>query len=813
MASIFSFTGPTRVSSPWLKPQDPGKLPQPDQHDGPGQHTGKSREPRPRLLADYGITKLDPEPQEGPVEYKLHLLLPGRDRRKYSVYTSSNKRTQSTNSASNISRQERLEHLSTQLLWRLKQSSQYHATSSRQDTKAPVLPEDIVESGQVQKPDKLPIGLEDSQGALYEIGVHDGGTLVGLPRDEMDQSLLVLRNMAASLGCDVKVLRVVEVGDCEYEEEGINHRAKLLVCEALVTPDMALNKDGSAQGQSMTPQIRVTLAGPTTAGKTTLLGTLSTGTLDNGEGSSRLNHLRHRHEVASGLTSSVAHELIGYNAGSIFSYGRDNVESWIDIHDGAEGGRLVFISDSAGATRYRRTILRGLVGWAPHWIFLCIAVNDTSFSTGRRGGELTPEPNPDLAAEQLDLCLKLGVPLVIAITKCDVGSQLSIRAVFSRAKEAVERAGRKLVLVPVDQSSETNLTEVPARDDEVLRKLMERLGNEGALSCVPIIFTSAVKGAGIGRIHALLANLSIPPTPKWDDFTGPVLNPEQPKALFHIDDKYTIPARIHPLTSNTGQPTHEGCVVSGYVRFGSLSIGDRIVVGPFAPKDDDSQDQPLEDRPSPRLGAEGLSISQSSPDLARLAARNAVSASKIPGEWHRGRIATVRNLRLPVQCLAAGQVGTLGIILDSPEHMARIRKGMVVAIPTAQMENSGVGLQAASRLTASFKDEKAASLAPGSDIHVYAASVRIAAKVTQVVRLPSQPDGSKTATDEIDDVFSLNDQASSLVPENSPAAATTVEVSLELFSSRAWIEMGSQLLVLYKTGLEALVGRVVEIGE
>jgi GTPase len=814
MASIFTFAGPTRVSSPWLKPHEPVKTHQPQESNR--QHEEKRREPQPLLqrLADYGITKLEPEPQEGPVEYKLHLLLPGRDLRKYSVYSTSSKRTQSINATSNMSRQERLEHLSTQLLWRLKQSSQYHATSSRQDTKPPVLPEDIVDSGRVPKPDKLPIGLEDSQGALYEIGVHDGGALIGLPQDEMAESLLVLRNMAASLGCDVKVLREVEVGHCEYEENGASHKAKLVVCEALVMPDLALNKDGSSLGQSTTPQIRVTLAGPTTAGKTTLLGTLSTGTLDNGEGSSRLNHLRHRHEVVSGLTSSVAHELIGYSAGSIFSYGRQNVESWIDIHDGAEGGRLIFISDSAGATRYRRTILRGLVGWAPHWIVLCIAINDTRFSGGRNGGDVAPEPDPDLTANQLDLCLKLGVPLVIAVTKCDIGSQQSFRAVFTRAKEMVERAGRKILLVPIDQGSHTNLTDVPARDDENLARVMDRVQDEGGpLSCVPIIFISAVKGTGIGSMHALLAHLPLPPTPHWDDLTGQVLNPEQPKSLFHIDDKFTIPARMKPVTSMADQPTPEGCVVSGYLRFGSLQVGSRVVVGPFPPQDEDAQDQHIEDRPSPRLGIEGLSVSHSSHDLARMAARNAISASKIPGEWHSGRIATVRNLRLPVQCLAPGQVGTLGIILDSAENVARIRKGMVVAVPTPQMDMVGIGLQAASRLTAVFAHVKAATLTVGSDVHVYDASVRIAARVTQVVQLASEVDGSMTATDEIDDVFSLNDQMNPSEREDGTHAAASVEVSLELFSSRAWIEMGSQILILYRSGLEALVGKVVEIGE
>ena len=64
-----------------------------------------------------------------------------------------------------------------------------------------------------------------------------------------------------------------------------------------------------------TEQLRVTLTGPTMSGKSTLLGTLTTSTLDNGRGKSRLSMLKHRHEITSGITSSVTQELLGYRDG------------------------------------------------------------------------------------------------------------------------------------------------------------------------------------------------------------------------------------------------------------------------------------------------------------------------------------------------------------------------------------------------------------------------------------------------------------------------------------------------------------------
>ena len=433
MASIFTYDpDPPRVSSPWLAPQaspNPSTL---QSNDG-------VQSPPPSLLADYGVTRLEAEPQEGPTEYKLHLLL--RPRRAYS--SSSTSRVASdlqqphnhsgdrpisepgvVLSASNQSRQNRLEQLTTQLLWRLQQSSPYHASASG-DLVLPQLPKATVTLNFPSRPGKVVAGLEESRGALYEIGVADNGTFLGLTSDEMDESLANLRAMASSLGCNVKVLRMVMVGECEWHESStivetfdapdgrlprdgkqpksskesngpsqtISHREPLWVAEALITPDLS-SKETSASVDAnldthygvqpranfsnhsqydknlairpVTSQLRITLTGPTTSGKSSLLGTLSTATLDNGRGKSRLSLLKHRHEIASGVTSSVTQELIGYNSDSVINYASGNVTTWTDIHASAENGRLVFVSDSAGHPRYRRTTVRGLVGWVPH---------------------------------------------------------------------------------------------------------------------------------------------------------------------------------------------------------------------------------------------------------------------------------------------------------------------------------------------------------------------------------------------------------------------------------------------------------------
>jgi GTPase len=725
----------------------------------------------------------------------------------------------------------------------------------------PKLPsDDILENGHVEIGKVVP-GLEASRGALYEIGVADDGTLVGLTTDELDESLATLRLMAASLGCNLEVLRKVIVGECEWVEEldranstnssrVVHHAEQLWVAEALVTPELG-GKDaplsqGSPtarnmpkhteglpdpkQGPLTQDQLRITLTGPTTSGKSTLLGTLSMGSLDNGHGKSRLSLLKHLHEVASGLTSSVAQELIGYNQNNIYNYAHGGIESWIDIHDFTKDGRLVYLLDSAGHPRFRRTILRGIVGWAPHWTLLCIAADDTEGNTGIGGLSSgreslgVVESVPDLAKAHLDLCLNLDLPLAIVITKMDLASRASVQRTVGKLLSDIKGVGRVPKILHRDQSCDEHLTQVPAHDVESVSKVVHAIHDAGSLQkVVPIVLTSAVKGTGIGLIHALLQSLPLPPTPTSHDYTGLALNPEQPSCLFHIEDRFSLPASYASLTPITNQQSDLGTVIAGYLRFGSLSVGDRVLIGPFPSEEDDLRGTTPEDRVSP--GNYGLSVSHpSSGELGRLAMRNAVSASAIKGEWHSAHIVSIRNLRLPVQTLQAGQVGSIGIIFDLPKEepsddpfepvapsVPKLRKGMVLAIPSKHMVETGLSLQAASGLTASFLDLDEASLTIGVPITIYVASVRAAARVLRIsrARLAKEPSGS--AADDVDDVFSLDDRMEAAEHDHEEAIKGEVEVQLELLSNREWMELGSRIVILEGGGLDCHVGKVVEI--
>jgi GTPase len=940
MASIFTYDpDPPRVSSPWLTSEDAVSPSPPGSKGrsrlGPGHSSVET--PPPELLADYNVTKLEPEPQATSTEYKLHLLL--RPRRMYSssstgthIAGSQQSKQTSSNShspqalafipaPSSQSRQNRLHQLTTQLLWRLQQSSPYHASSTG-DLILPQLPESNSGLGTPSRPGKLLPGLAESRGALYEIGVSDDGTFVGLTEDEMEESLANLRSMAASLGCNVEVTRLVLVGDCEWQQSAsdptanevkvdnrnghvkhlddqsnatVRHQAKLWVAEALVTSHLggesgsanpavaedtlSMPKAGSSDHlrtqdivplvQSEAEQLRVTLTGPTTSGKSSLLGTLSTATLDNGRGKSRLSLLKHRHELVSGLTSSVAQEVIGYkassdplNAANVINYAAGNVTSWTDIHASSQGGRLVFVSDSAGHPRYRRTTVRGLVGWAPHWTLLCIAADDGENAPSGAGGTSSAREilgvagaGVDLAQAHLDLCLKLEQPLAIVITKLDLASKLSLRQTLSKILSAVKGSGRVPSILPPDQTKSilgSDLEAIPESDESRAKKIAEMVRSSDHKQIVPIIMTSAAKGTGIRMLHAILHTLPMPPSPTSYDYVGAALNPEQPSCLFHIEDVFGMPAAYS--TANT--TTDSGVVVGGYLRFGNLTIGDNIVVGPF-PADmsegfdnNETRTPPVRSgtRSSPRFTVESSefgSFTRSNPstsELSRLASRNALSASVTTGEWCNAHVVSIRNLRLPVRKLEAGQAGTIGIVFDLPEEeisngpfergpskAPRIRKGMVLAIPSQHMVQTGHTLQAASGFTASFEDGDVNSITQGSLVVIYIASIRASARVIRLTPQIPQNEAMQPELAELEDVFSLDYPSGKGAESDSPifGAYGVTDVTLELLNNREWIELGSQVLImpggghgLYSgtergekgvAGLEGFVGRVIEV--
>lgn len=915
MASIFTYDpDPPRVSSLWST--SGSSTPQ---VAGTGCRTVTRNQsatnldrPDPNVLSDYGITKLEPEPQEGPTEYKLHLLL--RARRLYtamstghlvggsyhsrlplstSVPTSSSCESPSKQSQvrSTQSRQQRLQQLTTQLLWRLQQSSPFHSSTAA-NLVLPVLPEAALELGIPQKPARLLPGLEESQGALYEIGVADDGTFVGLTHDELEESLLNLQVMAGSLGCKVEILRRVIVGNCEWTEDacvpnaevGKVHAEELWVAEALVSPDwdyyrIESPKNGSHEGKSSslaarqgelegdhskTEQIRISITGPTTAGKSSLLGTLTSSVLDNGRGTSRLGLLKHRHEISSGITSSVAHELIGYAANElsedtldVVNYSSGNVAAWDDVHAASAQGRLAFVSDLPGSVRYLKSTLRGLVSWAPHYVLLCIPANcdDEALKESQPdSAEQTTDIN--LALSHLDLCNKLEIPTIVVITKMDLASRASLKQNLTKVLSALKLSGKRPAILPVQSgSSEASLDlhHVGLKDSVEIKKLIAT--TEDWSSTVPIILTSAVDGSGIGRLHALLGNLPIPARPSLRTISPSkaLPPPALPTNIFDVDEVFAIPpSKVYSMSAEQSSKENHGVVLCGLVRYGSISIGDELVIGPLLDNalpehggrvrserrsDTQPQSEPFRSRPS--SGDFSTSFVQGS------------FPGKIPypaqAHWQRVRVVSVRNLRLPVRKLVEDQVGTVGVEPlpnfqgEPPPRLGRVRKGIILAsFPAPPTSSIPKSLLFHTGFIASFDSSQfASSLSPplllGGNAIVYIANIRSTVKVTCMALaddevVPSPPSPTEPEFFSFDSDVNDRDKGdpselNHMIKSSTNLNVGDVKITCCFVTSVECVEVGSRVLLMpgasaalasahnsgSPSGLEGFVGRVCDV--
>ncbi|CAG7989338.1 unnamed protein product [Penicillium nalgiovense] len=939
MASIFTYDpDPPRVSSPWSTSGSSTPQINASGSRGLAIRTRSSTTPLrvdPDSLSNYGISKLEPEPQEGPTEYKLHLLL--RPRRRYLSMSTGhviagsyhhNYRAMSNTSTpgspsleptprpmqakSSQSRHQRLQGLTTQLLWRLQQSSPFHS-STTSNLVVPVIPEAALESGVPSKPARLLPGLEESQGALYEIGVGDDGTFVGLTQDELDESMSNLQAMAASIGCKVEMLRRVVVGKCEWTEAlpsaqpsaieepsatgttpstreltatgeptatGVQTKTNtesLWVAEALVSPDLDFynisptksnndiksaaypktgNKSALDEDYSHTEQIRISLAGPSTAGKTSLLGTLTSSALDNGRGKSRLSLLKHRHEISSGITSSVAQELIGYTdeaPPTVINYASGNVAGWDDIHAASKRGRLAFVSDLPGSIRYLKSTLRGLVSWAPHYVMLCIPANCGAETPGSEQAG-TEQSEIDTCLSYLELCLKLEVPVLIVITKLDVASRSGLRDNLGKVLSALKTAGRQPTMVPASPAGDKllDLQQVRTLDITQVQKVCAAADGKWGHT-VPIMLTSAVDGSGIGKLHAFFRSLPIPTRPSQRTLHIPkgLPTPSHSSAnIFDVDEVFAIPpSKVYSPDSEKGGQENRGMVLCGLVRRGNISIGDEMIIGPIlvdVPNDPGNEPQP------------GGSLSRSGPgpsgDFPASFPQTSLSGKDSQARWQRIRVVSVRDLRLPVRRLIRDQVGTIGIepIGVSEDgrlpRFGRIRKGMILSNFHAPLSPSNDTSSGSSLLTLPFhtgftatfrSTEFSAPNSPplllGGNAIAYIANIRATVRVICMAltgtgdELPSDPpspsepeffsfdgdphspneksngnptasntaDGAGDAVRDISKVMSGVSSASAVgAASSAEALKEDVQITFALVSSVEWVELGSQVLVM-----------------
>ena len=160
------------------------------------------------------------------------------------------------------------------------------------------------------------------------------------------------------------------------------------------------------------------------------MGVLTQGSLDNGRGSARLNMFRHLHEVQTGRTSSISHEMLGFDSSGRPVYHDVTGNGTSTEIAESEATKLITFIDLAGHEKYLRTTISGLTGYAPHYAMLVVSAL----------AGVVP-----MTQEHLVIALALEVPFFVMLTKVDVTPKVKLQETLDSLEKVLKSVGTNKV--------------------------------------------------------------------------------------------------------------------------------------------------------------------------------------------------------------------------------------------------------------------------------------------------------------------------------------------------------------------------------
>lgn len=339
---------------------------------------------------------------------------------------------------------------------------------------------------------------------IYNIGVGDDGTLTGLTDDEYKETSDNIKIIADRNNYYISLISssVTKNNKKIYE---------ILIRE--------INKDKYID-------IKVAVAGHIDAGKTSIIGNLITGQNDNGRGLTRSFVFKHKHELESGRTSSIAHEILGFDyEGKIVNYQGINKLSWSEIVQ--KSAKIISFTDLAGHEKYLKTTILGLASSFPDICMIMVDANNG----------IKP-----MTKEHIFLCVTLKIPFIIVISKIDICKTREniLQETIQSIKKFLKFPGIRRIPVSIK-----------SQDDIIL--CSKHIYSE---SITPVFQTSCVTGEGIDMLKTFFNIVGKKVAKNVDDDL----------VEFHIDHIFNVYGF--------------GLVLGGNLINGKINVGDRLLVGP-----------------------------------------------------------------------------------------------------------------------------------------------------------------------------------------------------------------------------------------
>jgi len=282
--------------------------------------------------------------------------------------------------------------------------------------------------------------------ALYVIGVTDAGSMKGLTREELDETVLVLKNIAMKIDADV-------TGVEEYKVDG-----------GLVGLVSVENNVKSSE------HLLIGTAGHVDHGKSTLVGALVTGTTDDGAGRTRIYLDVLPHEIDRGLSADLSYAVYGIKGSDIIHL-QNPLNKRESASVVAQSDKIISFVDTVGHEPWLRTTIRGIVGQKLDYGLLVVAADDGI---------------THITKEHLGILLAMDLPVIIAMTKIDLATPEQLKKTEAGIHTTLRLVGKVPYRVKSPEDIETIIGKVP----------------EGVL--VPILHTSSVTREGYDILEHLL---------------------------------------------------------------------------------------------------------------------------------------------------------------------------------------------------------------------------------------------------------------------------------------------------------------------
>lgn len=347
----------------------------------------------------------------------------------------------------------------------------------------------------------------DCSEAIYNLGVLDNGTMIGLSEEEYIKTIDSLKSIANKNNYSVTLLSTSPTSKNKQ------------VYEVLIRE---INENKYIE-------IKVCIAGNVDASKSTTLSVLTSGKLDNGRGSARMAVFNYVHELKSGRTSSISHEILGYDhSGNIINYQGINKLSWSEITQ--RSCKIISFFDLAGHEKYLKTTMLGLTSSAPNLCMIMIAANNGITK---------------ITKEHIFLCITLKIPFIFVISKIDLCKERK-----NILEETIQGINKLLKFSGVRRLP----VYIKEKDDIIFS-----IKNIYSESITPVFQISNTTGEGLDYLRLFYNLIGEKPKSSSDEI-------DNNNVEYHIDNVFSVKG--------------VGVVLGGHLLNGNIKVNDVLLLGP-----------------------------------------------------------------------------------------------------------------------------------------------------------------------------------------------------------------------------------------